>query len=266
MNKQSKIFCVNCGKKNHIYRDCTYPIVSYGIILFKIINNNMEILLIQRKDSLSYVEFLRGKYNIEEPFDKLITLIQNMTQDELIKINKLTFDKLWINLWGTETSDKQYFKKFQKEYHISKKKFDFIKEKNLLLNLSKKYKSKYKDTEFGIPKGRRNNNEFDLDCAKREFSEETDISCSEINILDCNPLKERFIGTNSIRYEHVYYLAFTNKDLKLKINENNLDQISEIKSIGWYNLGDCLKKFRIYEQERKELLKMSFNLINSIKY
>lgn len=265
MNKQKKIYCVNCGKKNHIYRDCTYPIVSYGIILFKLIKNtNIETLLIQRKDSLSYVEFLRGKYELDKPYSKLIILIQNMTQQELNIINKESFDILWVNLWGTESQDKQYFKKFQKEYHISKKKFDIIKENNLLINLSKKYKSKYKETEFGIPKGRRNNNESDLQCAMREFSEETDIDCSEINILDCNPLKERFIGTNSIRYEHVYYLAYTNKDIKLKINKNNLEQITEIKNIGWYNLNNSLKKFRSYESERKELLKIAFNLINLI--
>ena len=35
MSRNVNNYCTNCGKTNHIYRECTYPIISYGIIIFK---------------------------------------------------------------------------------------------------------------------------------------------------------------------------------------------------------------------------------------
>ena len=83
------IYCGNCGKLGHTYRKCKLPITSCGIILYKnnkffeevkdedgdIINNHERyyFLLIRRKDTLGYVEFLRGKYD-------------EMNEDYLVKI------------------------------------------------------------------------------------------------------------------------------------------------------------------------------------
>ena len=54
--------CVNCGKMGHSFRECTEPVLSFGVIAVKFIDNEPYYLLIRRRDSLSYVEFLRGKY------------------------------------------------------------------------------------------------------------------------------------------------------------------------------------------------------------
>ena len=54
-------FCNNCGKQGHTYQQCRKPITSIGIILYRINNKNTEYLLIRRKDSLGYVDFIRGK-------------------------------------------------------------------------------------------------------------------------------------------------------------------------------------------------------------
>ncbi len=58
-------FCNNCGKHGHVFHQCKNPITSIGIIVFNIdVSNNIEYLLIRRKDSLGYVDFMRGKYPI----------------------------------------------------------------------------------------------------------------------------------------------------------------------------------------------------------
>ena len=58
-------YCNNCGTKGHIFYQCKQPITSVGIIVFrKGQHDKREYLLIRRKDSLGYVEFMRGKYNI----------------------------------------------------------------------------------------------------------------------------------------------------------------------------------------------------------
>ena len=57
-------YCNNCGKQGHLYHQCKLPITSNGIIAFRINNNNIEYLMICRKDSLGYIDLLRGKYNL----------------------------------------------------------------------------------------------------------------------------------------------------------------------------------------------------------
>ena len=55
-------FCNNCGKNGHQFHSCKHPITSVGIITFRIFNNNLQYLMIKRKHSLGFVEFMRGKY------------------------------------------------------------------------------------------------------------------------------------------------------------------------------------------------------------
>ena len=60
----NNIYCRNCGKRGHKYKNCLYFYrLSYGIVLF---NDNDEIVMIEKyKQSIilySYIEFLRGKY------------------------------------------------------------------------------------------------------------------------------------------------------------------------------------------------------------
>ena len=54
-------YCNNCGNEGHLYRQCKLPVLSYGVLLF---TNDKKLLMIQRKDSISYIEFLRGKYKL----------------------------------------------------------------------------------------------------------------------------------------------------------------------------------------------------------
>ena len=69
MDKE-KYLCNNCGVYGHLFYNCKKPITSFGIICFRInLYNKIEYLMVQRKDSLGYVDFLRGKFNINN--DKL---------------------------------------------------------------------------------------------------------------------------------------------------------------------------------------------------
>ena len=44
---------------------CSYCFCILGVIVYRIVDNNPEYLMIQRKDTLGYVEFMRGKYNLK---------------------------------------------------------------------------------------------------------------------------------------------------------------------------------------------------------
>ena len=60
MNKSN--ICNNCGKTGHIFSQCKMPIISYGVILFRSSQRGIEYLMIRRKDSFGFIDFVRGKY------------------------------------------------------------------------------------------------------------------------------------------------------------------------------------------------------------
>ena len=91
----NNFYCRNCGKKGHKYKECRNPRLSYGIILF---NDKKQIIMIERKDSISFIEFIRGKYKLGN--NEYIQLLFNrMSNLEKEKIKTSTFKELWDNLW-----------------------------------------------------------------------------------------------------------------------------------------------------------------------
>jgi ADP-ribose pyrophosphatase YjhB (NUDIX family) len=102
-NTETLNYCNNCGKKGHYFYQCKNPITSYGVIVYRLFKNSSgnyekQYLMIRRRDSIGYVDFLRGKYSLFN--SKYIkTLIMQMTKDEIQKIQKHSFDYLWKELW-----------------------------------------------------------------------------------------------------------------------------------------------------------------------
>ena len=110
------IKCNNCGSSTHITSKCRNPVTSYCIILFKKIENEYKILMINRKDSLCYIDFLRGKYSSIYNLDYLKLLFSRMSSTEIERICNNDFDTLWNDLWiHTETINyrikKEYIKR-----------------------------------------------------------------------------------------------------------------------------------------------------------
>ena len=75
MNKISNI-CNNCGKQGHLFHQCKLPITSYGIILFRSSLKGLQFLMLRRKDSFGYIDFMRGKYS---PYN--VEHIQNIVNE-----------------------------------------------------------------------------------------------------------------------------------------------------------------------------------------
>jgi len=63
------------------------------------VGNTIEYLLIQRKDSIGFIELIRGKYKLSD-YDYIKRNILGMTQEERDKIISMPFDDLWESLWG----------------------------------------------------------------------------------------------------------------------------------------------------------------------
>ena len=242
--------CRNCGNYGHKLRNCKFPRLSYGIVLF---NDKNEIVMIEKHDSISYIEFIRGKYKVEEK-DYIQLLIDRMSEPEKQKIQTYTFNQLWNNIWYSEENTK--------EYHKSNKKYDQIRD-NLKYYVDKSCKN-YKYNEWEIPKGRRNQDETNKECAIREFTEETNISYDKYDIYDnILPFEESYTGSNNIQYKNVYYIASLKSNINLYIDDTNNEQIKEVKSIKWINKDNYREYVRDYSDYKIKILDEIFNFLYS---
>ena len=232
------------------------PIKSYGILCFKLLNNNfnsndIQFLLVKRKYSLNYIDFIRGKYDINDT-NQLLNMFNYMSSNELALFSTNDFNTLWNNLWEKTANIKFY----SKEKTLSCFKFNKLKESGIMTELLKISKP-YDTPEWEIPKGRKNMNESDIECAMREFDEETQICKNNYTLLDYQPICDNFIGTNNKEYQHVFYIGKYTSDNKInKINKNN-----EIDEIRWCNLSDSINLIRSYNQSKIDILTKLFCII-----
>ena len=302
MKSYKKSYCINCGKYGHRFRKCIEPIVSLGVVAFKIdfdglkkdlninfnfdkfnnlLNNNLininvlkynneninlieesykfkkyiKFLIISRKHSLGYIEFIKGNYDIKN-IDSITKLIEQMTPYEIIKLKTKNFNFLWKNLWKINQDISNNI-----EYLNNKLKFEKLKQENLD-NLLNNIKLKYKINEWGFPKGKRDKIELNIDVAQREFIEETNITKNNYILLNkIQPLIENLLGTNEIKYKHIYYLALCKNDLNVSINNDNESQKNEIGDIGWFTYDEVKKLFRSYHIEKNKILNNTFIFI-----
>ena len=286
-NRQVPTICTNCNMPGHSYKYCLAPVNSYGIIAFRVkdvswtlskglisnngknlngidsVMQNVEFLLIQRKDSLRFVDFVRGKYNVTDP-DYLKQMLSNMTIEEREFLKTTTFENLWKRVWGSASA-----RNYKNDYDLSKQRFDAITERdasgaNMLEKIRAETTTTWTQPEWGFPKGRRNPGETDMKCAIREFEEETGIMENNIKVVqNMEPLLETFYGDNHVHYCHKYFLAQIPIDVDYSPIETNMHMSREIGDIGWFSIDDALTRIRSENVEKREILLRVSGLIRS---
>jgi len=266
LNSKNNNICNNCGKNGHQFHQCKLPIVSYGIIAFRHSDEGLQFLMIRRKDSFGFIDFIRGKYACNN-IDHLQNIINEMSVFEKSQLLTEPFETLCKLMWGGNNIQ------YRSEELISQKKFELLKNGIIvdeklysLQSLVDNSSTNWLETEWEFPKGRRNYQEKDLDCALREFTEETGYSQNDLTIIEnIMPYEEIFIGSNYKSYKHKYYLAYMNdkeKKFSTTSSENNLQnyQKTEVSKIGWKTCNECIDLIRPYNLEKKQLI----NNINKV--
>jgi 8-oxo-dGTP pyrophosphatase MutT (NUDIX family) len=268
--QKKNVFCNNCGKNGHLMHACKNPITSNGIIVFKDSDEGASYLMIRRKDTLGFVEFIRGKYPI---YNKayLQRLIDEMTLDEKRRLQTQTFSELWSNVWGDYLNAK-----YQNEETVSCERFNLLKD-GVKINgascvvkldeLIENSSTRWTEPEWGFPKGRRNYQEKDIDCALREFSEETGYDASKLIVMqNIVPYEEIFMGSNVKTYKHKYYVAyFPLSQTAATVAANNGPpkfQKTEVSKMAWFTFDECMRHIRPYNLEKINILR---NLNDALK-
>jgi ADP-ribose pyrophosphatase YjhB (NUDIX family) len=244
-------YCNNCGNRGHIFNQCKYPITSHGIVAFNNDEKEIKYLLICRKDSLGYVDFIRGKYPLNN-LNYLNNIFDEMTLYEKKNILTTDFIVLWNKLWNNNMNIQ-----YRSEERQSNDKFNKLKNGIIINNklIDIKYlvsnsKTEWLEPEWGFPKGRRNYKETDIICAIREFVEETGYKKHNLDVINnlC-PFDELFTGSNYKSYKHRYFVGKINN-----IYEKHFFQKTEVSNIKWFTFNELIKIIRPYNLEKKDII------------
>lgn len=275
-------YCINCNMNGHVYYNCKKPLLSNGIIAVKMSENDNEermFLMVKRKHTFGFIDFVRGKYSVNNK-SHLLGMINEMTLGEKDKILNLDFVSLWNYLWGNmkeneiNKDEATKISNFDNEKKHAENKLKTLKEGVYLENDNYNLKqlieistTVWSDPEWEFPKGRKNIGENDIECAFREFVEETGYTYNNLILIrNLLPYEEIFIGSNYESYKNKYFVCSfvpnnmkLNTDIVLSLSEpinppiNKFDKY-EISEVQWFTYSECLKHIRNYNHEKKRLL------------
>jgi 8-oxo-dGTP pyrophosphatase MutT (NUDIX family) len=198
--------------------------------------------MIRRKDSMSFAEFMRGKYDPTDiPY--LSTLVRNMTLKEQAALVSDSFETLWRQLWGDDRTSADFIPSRDRFYQVDR------------MALMRNNLSEYTEPEWGFPKGRRMRGETDLACAVREFGEETNVPRDAYVVLKNIILEETFTGLNAVQYKHIYFVALLKQPEVVNLSQRFTPmQRREISGLAWKTLDEATALIRPHHVERMGML------------
>ena len=135
MFSNTKYFCNNCGKTGHIYKKCTEPITSYGIIAFKIdfvnLNKDLDLNLspntfknLENTNIIKYNNSYIGNFKFYNKIKKYVKflIISRKSSLGFIEIMRGHYD---VNSF--ESVKKLYIQMYPKEIKLLKNNnFDYL--------------------------------------------------------------------------------------------------------------------------------------------
>lgn len=252
MVKNYNTFCNNCGKNGHLYNTCKSPITSIGVIAFRDGHSGIEFLMIRRKDSFGYVDFIRGKYPISNEC-YIQTMIDEMTLEEKHRILHEPFENMWKGMWGIYSGIQYRGEETvsHDKYRLLKHGIKFGDKEYTLRDFVARSATLWTEPEWGFPKGRRNYQEKDIICALRECLEETGYDIRVENVIsNIMPYEEIFMGSNMKCYKQKYFLAYMDSS-QSQIRSHDVSEVSDIK---WCTYDECVTLIRSHNLEKLKIL------------
>lgn len=209
--------------------------------------------MIRRKDSMSFAEFMRGKYDPTD-IEYLSTLIRNMTLKEQAAIATDSFEFLWRSLWGDDRATPEFTQSRDKFTQLDR------------LALVRNNMSIYTEPEWGFPKGRRMRGESDITCALREFDEETNIPRDSFVVLKNISFTETFMGLNNVQYKHIYFVALLKHPEMVNLSQRLTPvQRREVSAVAWKTFEEVEQLIRPHHVERKGMLDQVKSVIETFE-
>jgi ADP-ribose pyrophosphatase YjhB (NUDIX family) len=200
---------------------------TYGVVAFFRAPKDPTVWfhLVQRRDSLAYIRFMRGNY----PESELEELFNEMTEQEKIRMCHYSFPDLWVDLYF-DTHAVEY-----PDYEFAHARFHQFQSRPDRTRLLKESTSL--ELQWTLPKGRKNRYETPLEGAIREYKEET-RSKSELRIIPCEPFlneESEYYLVNSTEKAKTNYYTLVGEKLQRQSVSN------ETNDVRWCTLEEATK-------------------------
>lgn len=256
-------------------KQCSQPITSFGAIVFRVRggwnqaksllssdsaitgfetvpSSHIEYLLIQRRDSLGYIDIVRGKYKPDD-YEYIRQQVRGMTEVEQERLLTMPFDTLWEQLWGAPAEGSNHYRS---EKDSSRSKLEALRSGTPSLEtIVRESTQKWLTPEWGFPKGRRDAGESEYVCALRELKEETGLTETDvIPVKNMETIRELFFGSNRVQYCHKYYIFFVPTEKELVYDKTNPHMRQEIGDLRWCSVDEGLQLIRPENIEKREVL------------
>lgn len=214
---------------------------SWGIACFHKFDDGLKLLIVNKRATYAYAWFVRGKYEAAD-YKTLKKFFDNFTADEKYCIMSAKFDFIWYRAYGATVCRNEYF--------MAERRFNAVfgteSGKKLLNRLL--IESTTSPGVWELPKGRRvADGEYGIDCATREFAEETLIPRDAISIIPDTKIEFNTTSAGGNKFNVIAYAALL-KDKKYadgQLNFNRPDQLHEIADMRWVTMHE-LQKYCIY--------------------
>jgi 8-oxo-dGTP pyrophosphatase MutT (NUDIX family) len=185
----------------------------------------VRLLMVNRRFTYAFYAFVCGHYNERSDF-AIIRLLDAMTIDEKVNIMSMNFAQLWFCIWLNQCQPASYISARSKYNEC------LIGDGGARLRSLMRRSCASATRVWEIPKGRKKHaSECDMDCAIREFYEETGIPRSAYHIT--GGTYSLTFDEEGIRYKIMYFIAIAARAIVQRINSSALDQISEICDMRW---------------------------------
>lgn len=216
---------------------------SYGIICLHM----GKILLIRRRNSYALTDLVRHIKTVT--MDDIVYYAAHMTIPERDALKVETFDQVWKRTW------------YNPRYRTGRDKTLCRVAYNGLVD-EIRYSidntvDAYPEAEWGLPKGRPDDNEEPLETALREFTEETRIPPGDIQVLPVK-FRERYHGHTGKVYDSVYFIAVYIGDDPQDVE---FDDNVEVDRVSWVPVEDAEGYIRKYYHGKRAILRKLARLL-----
>jgi ADP-ribose pyrophosphatase YjhB (NUDIX family) len=256
---------------------------SFGIacVRYNNIARQYEILMVRKRCTYAFISFVSGRYCLSNE-RTIMDLLNAMTNQEKLDVLSLDFDILWWRIWlarsheyaaahnlplkSNPADSKDWTALYERRtlrqlmsttqsatrqslYIKKKAKFEksFLQDSGVLLERLVRASTSSKNLMWDVPRGQKDGCESDLECAIREFGEETGVKPKDYRILyEMPPFKYSYTDAG-VTYNDTFYIAVEENKILPRISFKTQSQIIEIDNISWMGITElrflsCKKK------------------------
>ena len=235
--------CNNCSKPGHTDRYCTEPVTSYGVVAYNRGSSGPLFLIIERKNSIAFIEFAYGRYSLDD-VEYIRLLFSEMTTGELQMIRRTrSYADIVERVRGTAPRVPPYYGGGRLRFEVLKN--GYLTSSGVLVTADALIDSVIRRVTrmsvWELPKGRRLCNESALTCAMRELGEETHIERRYFRMTtEQETLRDEFVSYNGVCYRSVFFVAeCTLSRESLAATESDFVQNREVSRIRWVTLSEA---------------------------